>query len=71
MEALVWIGAALAFLGLLGVIWSVVLVIRARRAGLDDAGLRERLGRALPINVGAFMLSMLGLVLVVVGITLS
>lgn len=71
MEILVWIGAFLTTLGFLGVIWSVVLVVRARRAGLDDAGLRARLGRAIPVNVGAFMLSMMGLVLVVVGITLG
>ncbi len=71
MEVLVWIGAALTLLGLVGVIWSVVLVVRARRSGLDDAGLRQRLGRAIPINVGAFMLSMLGLVLVVVGVVLA
>ncbi len=71
MDVLIWIGAGLTLLGLLGVIWSVVLVVRARRAGLDDAGLRQRLGRALPINVGAFMLSMLGLVMVVVGVVLA
>jgi uncharacterized membrane protein len=71
MEILVWIGAFLTFLGFLGVIWSVVLVMRARRAGLDDAGLRARIGKALPVNVGAFMLSMLGLIMVVVGIALG
>jgi hypothetical protein len=71
VDVLIWIGAGLTLLGLLGVIWSVVLVVRARRAGLDDAGLRQRLGRALPINVGAFMLSMLGLVMVVVGVVLA
>ncbi len=71
MEALVWIGAVLTLLGFVGVIWSAALVVRARRAQLDDAGLRARMGRALPINVGAFMLSMLGLVLVVVGVVLA
>jgi hypothetical protein len=71
MEILVWIGALLTAAGFLGVIRSVVLVVRARRAGLDDAGLRARLAKAIPVNVGAFMLSMLGLVMVVVGITLG
>lgn len=71
MEILVWIGALLTILGFLGVIGSVTLVIRARRAGLDDAGMRERLGRALPINVAAFMASMLGLAMVVVGLALG
>lgn len=71
MEALVWIGVALTLLGFVGVVWTIVLVLRARRAGLDDAALRARLGKALPVNVGAFLLSMLGLVMVVVGIVLA
>lgn len=71
MVVLIWIGAALTALGFAGVVWSAALVIRARRAGLDDAGMRERMKRALPINVGAFMLSMLGLAMVVVGLALG
>jgi hypothetical protein len=71
MEAMIWIGALLALLGLGGVLWSIVLVVRARRAGLDDAALRGRIQRALPVNIGAFLLSMLGLMLVVVGVLLA
>lgn len=71
MELLVWIGAAMTLLGLLGVIWSVVLVVRARRAGLEDAEFRARLQRALPVNIGAFLFSMLGLMLVIVGVVLA
>jgi hypothetical protein len=40
-------------------------------AGLDDAALRARLNRVLPVNVGALLLSMLGLMSVVVGVILS
>lgn len=71
MEVLIWIGALLTLLGFGGVVWSLTLVVRARRAGLDDAGMRERLGRALPVNVAAFMMSMLGLAMVVVGLALA
>jgi uncharacterized membrane protein len=71
MDILIWIGAAVTALGFVGVVWSIVLVMRARRAGLDDAGMRKRLQRALPINVGALLLSVLGLLLVVLGIVLS
>jgi hypothetical protein len=71
MDILIWIGAAVTALGFVGVVWSIVLVMRARRAGLDDAGMRKRLQRALPINVGALLLSVLGLMLVVLGIVLS
>lgn len=58
-------------LGLAGVVWSVVLVLRARRAGLPDAALRERLSRALPINLGALLLSLLGLSCVLLGVLLG
>lgn len=71
MEILIWIGALLALLGLAGVIWSIVQVVRARRAGLDDAALRARMQKALPVNLGAFLLSMLGLMCVLVGVLLG
>ena len=71
MDILIWIGAAVTLLGFVGVIWSIVLVARARRAGLDDEGLRQRLQTALPVNLGALLLSFLGLMLVVVGVLLS
>jgi len=51
--------------------WTLATGEPLDAAGLDDAGLRERLGRALPINVGAFMASMLGLAMVVVGLALG
>jgi hypothetical protein len=71
MAMLIWIGAGLSLLGLVGILWSLVSVIRARRAGLDEDQLRARLGRILPVNLGALLLSVLGLMTVVVGIILS
>jgi hypothetical protein len=71
MDVMIWIGAVVTGLGFIGVVWSIVLVMRARRAGLDDEGLRQRLQTALPVNIGALLLSFLGLMLVVVGILLS
>ena len=71
MEILIWLGAAVTLLGFLGVVWSIVLVMRARRGNLDDAAMRARLQTALPINIGALLLSVLGLMLVVLGIVLG
>lgn len=71
METLVWIGTLVTVLGLAGVVWSLVSVARARRAQLDDETLRERMKRILPINLGAFFLSFLGLMMVVVGVILG
>ena len=71
MEWVIWTGATATLLGVAGIVWSLALVLRARRAGLADAALRDRLARALPVNVVALLLSMLGLALVVLGVILS
>ena len=71
MEILVWIGAALSAFGLAGIIWTVFAVRKAKKAGLDDDGLRARLKQILPVNMGALALSMLGLAMVLVGLILS
>lgn len=71
MEWIVWIGAAISALGLVGIVYSIVAVTRAKRAGLDDAALRDKLGKVLPLNIGALLLSMLGLMMVVVGVILA
>lgn len=68
MTYLVWGGAALSLLGLLGIIWSIVAVARARRSGLSDEALKLRMQQILPINIGALMLSVLGLGMVTVGL---
>lgn len=71
MEVLVWLGAFVSLLGLAGLIWCIVTIWKARKAGLDDEALRARLQQVVPLNTGALFLSMTGLMLVVVGILLS
>lgn len=70
-DILIWLGAALALVGVAALLWCVMTVARARRAGLDDAALRDRMRRVLAVNMGALGLSMIGLLLVVTGIFLS
>ena len=70
MDVLVWIGAALSLLGLAGVIWSVVSVARAKARKLPDAEMREVMQRALPRNLGALFVSVLGLMAVMIGLLL-
>ncbi|EIE50497.1 hypothetical protein AL035_04380 [Salipiger aestuarii] len=71
MEALVWLGALISVLGLLGLIWSIVQVWKARRGGMDDEALRAVVRRMVPINMGALMGSVLGLMMVIIGIFLG
>lgn len=71
MDIVIGIGAALAVIGLVGIVYSIVLVTRAKRAGLPDAQLRARLAAVLPINLGALLISVIGLMSVVVGVMLG
>jgi len=71
MDIIVWAGAVLSILGLCGIIYSIVAVARAKRAGLSDADLRARIGRILPLNLIALFVSMLGLMAVIIGIMLG
>ncbi|RDD65627.1 hypothetical protein DU478_14420 [Thalassococcus profundi] len=71
MDILIWLGAGLSALGLLGLIWCIIRVARARRAKLTDAELRAVVQKTVPLNMGALMLSVLGLMVVIVGIFLG
>ncbi len=71
MEIVVWSGAALSALGIVGIIYSIVAVTRAKRANLPDEELRARISRILPVNLGALFVSMIGLMTVIVGVMLG
>lgn len=70
-DMLVWGGAALTLLGLAALLWCIVTVIRIRRAGLDENGFRARMQGILAVNMGALVISALGLMAVVLGIILG
>ena len=70
-DFLIWGGAAVSLLGLAGLIWCIVYVARGRRARLPDDEMRALLKRALPLNLAALFLSVIGLMLVIVGIFLA
>ncbi|KIC17624.1 hypothetical protein [Leisingera sp. ANG-Vp] len=70
-DLIVWTGAAVSVAGLLGLIWCIIKVAKARRQNLDDEALRAAVQSVLPYNLGALLLSVLGLMLVMVGIFLG
>lgn len=70
-DVVIWSGAAISVLGLIGLIWCILRVSRAKRAKLDDDAMREVLRTALPLNLGALFLSVIGLMMVIVGIFLG
>ena len=71
MVWLVWIGTGLTLTGLLGLIWCILATIKARRATKDDAILRQKMQKIVTLNMGALLVSALGLMAVVTGIFLS
>ncbi len=71
MDGLIWSGAAVSLLGLLGLVLSIIRVQRARKAGLSDDELRLAVQKVLPLNLGSLFLSVIGLMMVIVGIFLG
>jgi hypothetical protein len=70
-DYLIWGGALISLAGLCGLIWCIVYVARARRAQLSEDDMRSLLRKALPINLGSLFLSVIGLMLVILGIFLA
>lgn len=70
-DGLIWGGAILTLFGLAALVWCIVKVARARKAGLDDAALRIVMQRVVAVNMAALAASTIGLMLVVVGIFLA
>ena len=71
MEVLIWIGAGLTVIGLVGLIWCIVIAARARCEGLDDDAMRARLQKVVALNLAALGVSAIGLMTVVLGVFLS
>ena len=71
MEFLIWTGAAITLLGLVGLILCILKVSGARKKGLDEDALKAELQKVVALNLGALLLSAFGLMMVVVGIFLS
>ncbi len=71
MTALIWGGAILTLLGVIGLIVCILMAIRARGEGLTGPAMQARLQRIVVWNMGALAVSGLGLMMVVVGVILG
>ncbi|SLN13608.1 hypothetical protein PEL8287_00545 [Roseovarius litorisediminis] len=71
MEYLVWLGACVSLAGLAGLVWCIIRVWKARNAGLRDEELKATIQKVVPLNMGSLFLSVIGLMLVVLGILLA
>lgn len=68
MGALIWGGAAVAMLGVAGLVYCVLLSVKAR--GLEAVAARAVLQRVVVWNLAALGVAFLGLMAVVVGLFL-
>lgn len=71
MENLVWVGAVVSLVGLVGLVLSILRVSKARKQNLSDDELRAAVQKVLPLNLGSLGLSVIGLMIVIVGISLN
>ncbi len=71
MEYIIWAGAALSMIGVAGLIWCIILALRAKRAALPEDQMRATLQRVVTLNMAALAISAIGLMMVVVGIILK
>ena len=58
-------------LGLAGLIWCILRVAKARRSGIDEEALRAVLQSTVALNLGALFMSVIGLMMVVIGVLLG
>ncbi len=70
MDYLIWTGAALTLVGVIGLVWCIRLAMRARSAGLSGEAMAAVLRRVTVYNLAALAISGIGLMLVVVGVIL-
>lgn len=70
-DGLIWSGSAITVLGLIALGWCILTVIRTRRSGASEDALRLIMRCVVAVNMAALCASMLGLMLVVLGIMLG
>lgn len=71
MDLLIPIGAVISIIGIVGIAFSIVQVRRAKRTAANEDELRAKIQAILPLNLGAFLVSVIGLMCVVIGVILT
>jgi hypothetical protein len=71
MHMVIWLGAGLTLVGVLGLMWCIVLAMRARNSGQSDDQIKAALQRVVALNLGALAISAIGLMAVVIGVILG
>ena len=67
----IYIGTAMTLAGLVGIVMFIRGALRLRKGSLSDDVMRAELQKLVPLNLGSFLLSALGLMCVVLGVILA
>lgn len=70
-DFIIWGGATLSLAGLLGLVWCILRVMKARKSNLSDDELRAAVQAVLPWNLASLFLSVIGLMMVILGVSLG
>ncbi|GLK63638.1 hypothetical protein F8A10_12425 [Paracoccus kondratievae] len=70
-DGLIWSGTALTVVGLIALAWCIITAARAKARITDDAEMRAAMRKVVAVNMAALAASVLGLMLVVLGIMLD
>lgn len=71
MDLLIWGGAVVSLIGLVGLIWCIIKARQAKNAASSDEELNAAIRKLIPWNMGALFLSTIGLMIMIVGIFLQ
>ncbi|MEE9426895.1 MAG: hypothetical protein V3V25_01990 [Paracoccaceae bacterium] len=71
MDWLIWPGAVISFLGVIGLFYCIRAAAKARSENLDAPTMEARLQHLVALNMGALAVSSIGLMMVVIGILLG
>ena len=68
MVILIWGGAAVSIVGLMGLLFSIYKVASAKKNVKSEKDLRISIQAAMPLNLASLFLSVLGLMSVTIGV---
>ena len=71
MLILIWGGALLSLFGLIGLLFSMYKVTKAKKNNTSDQELRDSIKAAMPLNLASLFVSVLGLISVIIGVLMS
>ena len=70
-DGLIWGGTGLTVIALVALAWCIVTAARAKARIADDEQMRAAMRKVVAVNMAALAASVLGLMLVVLGIMLG